>query len=82
MAAGVIIAADGDGMGSSAGASPVITQRRTAFVAESYVQAVRVALLAPATWSPPLPCDSTRMPASLTQTRPEPLLVSGDCAGI
>jgi hypothetical protein len=35
IAAGVIIEAEGDGMGSLAGASPVITQRRTAFVAES-----------------------------------------------
>ena len=35
MAAGVIMDADGDGMGSSAGASPVITQRRAALVAES-----------------------------------------------
>ena len=35
MAAGVIIEAEGDGMGSFAGASPVITQRRTVLVAES-----------------------------------------------
>jgi hypothetical protein len=42
---------------------------------------VRFALLTPATWSPPLPCDSTRTPAALAQMRPEPLLVSGDCAG-
>ena len=33
MAAGVIMDAEGDGMGSSAIASPVITQRCTVFVA-------------------------------------------------
>ena len=33
MAAGVIMEADGDGMGSAAGASPVITQRCAVLVA-------------------------------------------------
>jgi hypothetical protein len=35
MAAGVIIEAVGDGIGSSADTSPIITQRRAAFVEES-----------------------------------------------
>ena len=42
---------------------------------------MRAALFTTTTWSPPPPCDSTLAPASLTQMRPEPLLVSGDWAG-